>query len=329
MTLRIIDQSLVRELLTMPVCIELMEQAMRATALGETLQPPRWIIDLPDTNGNCFGLMPGAMTAPDAFGAKLTAVFPGNGAKGLQSHRGIIALFEPKGGAPVAIVHGGEVTAIRTAAASALATRLLARLEADDLAILGYGEQAMQHLRAMAAVRSLRRVRIWGRSRERADLFAKEAKSVVECSIEVSETVEKAVSDASLICTVTGAAEPILSGGWISEGAHLNVVGSSVAAAREIDVEAVARARFFVDYKPSTLLQGGEFLAAVREGRVGEDHILGEIGEILLGRITGRQTASEITIYKSLGIPAEDLVCAHYLHAVATERNLGAEVTFS
>lgn len=329
MTLRIIDQPIVRELLTMPVCIGLMEQAMQATAKGETLQPPRWIIGLPGDQGRGFGLMPGAMNAPASFGAKLTAVYPENGAKGLQSHRGIIALFEAEGGAPVAIVHGGEVTAIRTAAASALATRLLARPDADDLAILGYGEQALQHLRAMAAVRKLRRVRVWGRSAERAAHFAREGREAVDCEIEIAPTVEAAVAGASVICTVTGAAEPILAGRMISPGAHINVVGSSVAAAREIDVDAVEKARFFVDYKPSTLLQGGEFLAAKREGRVGDDHILAEIGEILTGSKTGRRTDDEITIYKSLGIPAEDLVCAHYLYTAAAERGLGASVAFS
>lgn len=329
MTLQIIDQPLVRQLLTMPVCIELMEQAMRATASGQTLQPPRWIIDLPGDHRNCFGLMPGAMENPAGFGAKITAVFPENGAKGLQSHRGIIALFDSESGAPVAIVHGGEVTAIRTAAASALATRLLARPDADNLAILGYGEQALQHLRAMAAVRKLRRVRVWGRSQERAEHFAREGGEAVDCTIEVCSSVEAAVAGASLICTVTAAAEPILTGGMIAPGAHLNVVGSSVAAAREIDVDAVALARFFVDYKPSTLLQGGEFLAAKREGRVGDDHIIAEIGEIIIGTRTGRQTADEVTIYKSLGIPAEDLVCAHFLYTAAIERKLGTSVAFS
>jgi ornithine cyclodeaminase/alanine dehydrogenase-like protein (mu-crystallin family) len=329
MTLRIIDQPVVRQLLTMPVCIDLMAQAMQQTAQGETLQPPRWIMGLPGDRGRGFGLMPGAMKEPAGFGAKLTAVYPENGAKGLQSHRGIIALFDTETGAPVAIVHGGEVTAIRTAAASALATRLLARPDASDLAILGYGEQALQHLKAMAAVRTLNRVRVWGRSQERAEHFAREGRALVDCTIEVSPSVEAAVAGASLICTVTGAAEPILAGRMISPGAHLNVVGSSVAAAREIDVDAVARSRFFVDYKPSTLLQGGEFLAAKREGRVSDDHIVGEIGEILIGRKTGRQTADEITIYKSLGIPAEDLVCAHFLYTAATEYGLGASVDFS
>jgi ornithine cyclodeaminase len=328
MTLRIIDRSLIRELLPMKECIALMEKALRATSNGETLQPPRWIVGLPGDQGRAFGMMPGAMADPSCFGAKVTAVYPENGARGLQSHQGLILLFETETGAPVAIVHGGEVTAIRTAAASGLATRLLAREDAGDLAILGYGEQALQHLQAMAAVRPLTRIRVWGRSRERAETFAQEGAALVNMPIEIMPSVEAAVAGASLICTVTAAAEPVLAGRWITPGAHVNVVGSSVAAAREIDSDAVAVSRFFVDYKPSTVLQGGEYLVALKEGRITGDHILGEVGEILLGRKVGRQSADDITLYKSLGIPAEDLVSAHYLYTVAEERNLGASVSF-
>lgn len=326
MALRIIDQALVRELLPMGKCIELMQDAMLATSRGSTIQPPRWIVGLPDNRG--FGLMPGAMTNPACFGAKLTAVYPDNGAKGLQSHQGTIVLFEAENGAPVAIVHGGEVTAVRTAAASGLATRILAVPDADDLAILGYGEQALQHLRAMAAVRPLKRVRIWGRSSARAQLFAQAASSITSLPVEVCDTVEAAVNDASLICTVTAAVEPILERKWVASGAHINVVGSSIATAREIDSELVAASRFFVDYRPSTLLQGGELLAAIREGQVSKDHICAEIGEVLAELKAGRCSEAEITIYKSLGIPAEDLVCAHYLHQTAVELDRGVAIAF-
>ncbi|MDQ0390801.1 ornithine cyclodeaminase family protein [Labrys monachus] len=328
MALRIIDRSLVRELLPMDGCIRLMEDAMRATARGETIQPPRWILGLPGGEGRGFGMMPGVMAKPDCFGAKVTAVYPENHARGLQSHQGLILLFDTEHGAPVAIVHGGEVTAIRTAAASGLATRLLARADADDLAILGYGEQAMQHLRAMAIVRPPKRVRVWGRSPERAEAFARQNQAFAGVPIEVMRSAEAAVKDASLICTVSAAAEPILAGRWVAQGAHLNVVGSSVAAAREIDSDAVVQARFFVDYKPSTLLQGGEFLAAKREGRVTDDHILGEIGAVLLGLLQGRRSETDITLYKSLGIAAEDLVCAHHLFTTAQQRGLGTDASF-
>lgn len=328
MELQIIGRNLVRELLPMDICIGLMEEAMLQTASGTSCQPPRWIIALPSGAGRGFGLMPGAIRSPDVFGAKLTAVYPGNGAKGLQSHQGVIVLFDAEIGAPVAIVHGGEVTAIRTAAASGLATKLLSTENAGDLAILGYGEQAREHLIAMNAVRKLRRVRIWGRNSQRAADFARENANLCPVSIEVCSSVAETVLNADLICTVTAADKPVLENVHVADGAHINVVGSSIAAAAEIDNYLVQRSRFFVDYRPSALQQAGEFLAAKAAGMVTEDHILAEIGEILHGKHVGRQSATEVTIYKSLGIPAEDLICANYLFQAARERNLGASVPF-
>lgn len=328
MELHIIDRHLVRELLPMDTCIGLMETAMLQTAAGVTCQPPRWIIALPSGSGRGFGLMPGAMQTPDVFGAKLTAVYPENGAKGLQSHQGAIVLFDAEIGAPVAVVHGGEVTAIRTAAASGLATRLLANADAGDLAILGCGEQAREHLVAMSNVRNLRRVRIWGRDTARAKAFARENAALSPVSIEICTDVTETVRDADLICTVTAAREPVLESGQITKGAHINVVGSSIATAAEIGKSLVQRARFFVDYRPSALLQAGEFLAAKAAGMVADDHILAETGEILAGNHPGRQTSDEVTIYKSLGIPAEDLICANYLLQTARLRGLGACVPF-
>ncbi|MDH6231772.1 ornithine cyclodeaminase/alanine dehydrogenase-like protein (mu-crystallin family) [Mesorhizobium soli] len=328
MELQIIDRSLVRELLPMETCIGLMETAMLQTAAGATCQPPRWIIGLPSGRDRGFGLMPGAMLAPDVFGAKLTAVYPENGARGLQSHQGAIVLFDAAVGTPVAIVHGGEVTAIRTAAASGLATRVLSSPEAGDLAILGCGEQAREHLLAMSCVRSLRRVRIWGRDSGRAEAFARENAARSPVPIEICANVTEAVRDADLICTVTAAAEPILENAQVADGTHINVVGSSIASAAEIGNTLVQRARFFVDYRPSALLQAGEFLAAKEAGLVTEDHILAETGEVLAGRHPGRQAPGEVTIYKSLGIPAEDLICANHLFQTARQRNLGARVPF-
>ena len=328
MNLQIIDRQLVRELLPMKTCIELMKTAMAQTASGSTCQPPRWIIALSSGEGRGFGLMPGAMRSPDVFGAKLTAVYPENGAKGLQSHQGAIILFDATIGAPVAVVHGGEVTAIRTAAASALATQILSAPDAGDLAILGYGEQAREHLVAMACVRKLRRVRIWGRNPERALKFAQENAELSPVPIEVCKTVNIAVHQADLICTVTAADTPVLTSADVADGAHINVVGSSIAAAAEIDNQLVKRACFFVDFRPSALQQAGEFLAAKAAGLVTDDHILAEIGQVLNKQHAGRQTADEVTIYKSLGIPAEDLTCANYLYQTAVERGLGARVPF-
>lgn len=328
MELTIIGREAVRELLPMATCIELMASAMTATANGRTLQPPRWIVPLPGNQGNGLGLMPGWMAEPQVFGAKVTAVFPGNSGTELQSHQGAIVLFEGARGSPVAVVHGGEVTAIRTAAASGLATRLLAREDADDLAVLGYGEQAAQHIEAMACVRPIRRVRVWGRSSSRAKAFAAEQAARHGMAAEAADSVEAAVRDADIVCTTTASPEPILKGDWLRPGAHLNVVGSSVAAAREVDHRTVERSRFYVDYKPSTVAQGGEYLAALGDGRITEAHIVGEIGEVLVGRVPARRSVDEITLYKSLGIPVEDLVSAEYLWQQSRARGLGSRVPF-
>jgi ornithine cyclodeaminase len=328
MELTIIGRAAVRELLPMAVCIELMEHAMGATARGETLQPPRWIVPLPGSEGNGLGLMPGWMADPEVFGAKVTAVFPGNSGSELQSHQGAIVLFEGRRGSPMAIVHGGEVTAIRTAAASALATRLLARDDACELAVLGYGEQAAQHIEAMACVRRIQRVRVWGRSPERAARFPATQSKQHGLAVEAVASVEAAVRGSDIICTTSAAAEPILQGDWVSSGTHLNVVGSSVAAAREIDDRTVERSRFYVDYKPSTVAQGGEYLAALSAGRISAAHILGEIGEVITGRVAGRTHRDEITLYKSLGIPVEDLVSAEYLWRQAQSTGLATRAPF-
>jgi ornithine cyclodeaminase len=219
-----------------------------------------------------------------------------------------------------------EITAIRTAAASGLATRLLARLDAGDLAILGAGEQAHSHLEAMACVRPLRRVRVWSRSDESARAFAASAGALHGLEIEVAATPRAAVEGADLICTVSKAREPILEGAWIAPGAHLNVVGSSIATAAEIDTDAVVQSRFFVDWRESTRNEAGEYLRALKAGAITEAHILGEIGEVADGRVAGRLSGDDITLYKSLGIAPQDLASAHYLLEQARARGVGQVV---
>lgn len=322
----ILGRSEVAALLPMNECIDVMAQAMEATARGQALQPLRSIMKLPGDAPGFFGLMPGALEQPSCFGIKVVSVFPENSARNLPSHQGAVLLFDSDTGTPLAMLDGGEVTAIRTAAASGLATRVLAREDAGDLAILGNGEQAGTHLDAMNVVRDLRRVRVWGRSPERAQGFASRMAELHDLDVEVVATAEDAVRDADLICTTTAARKPVLLGQWIAPGAHLNVVGSSQAFAREVDTEAVVRARLFVDLKLSTMNEAGEFLIAREEGAIDEDHIQGEIGQVLIGEKEGRRSPDEITLYKSLGIVVEDLATAHYVYGKAKERGVGIEV---
>ena len=310
--MRFIDRDEAARRLTFDVCIPIVRQAMIAFSRGETKQLLRSIIPLSD--GRLFGVMPGAMGAHGPFGAKLVSVFHENSAHGRQSHQGLILLFDPETGEPVCIVHAGEVTAIRTAAASAVATDALARKDARHLAILGYGEQARTHARAIAKVRDLKSIVVWGRSTERAQSFAKQVQAELSMPVVAAGLVREAVAEADIICTVTAAAEPILKGEWVRPGTHLNLVGSSYAGPAEVDNDLVARSRFIVDSREGVLQQGAEFLRAKAAGLIGDDHIVGEIGQVLVGEVEGRRSADEITVYKSLGHVVQDLASAWALY---------------
>jgi ornithine cyclodeaminase len=296
--------------LTYEACIQLMREAMIALSKGRTRQLLRGIVDLPQ--GRALGVMPGAMLDSGAFGAKLVSVYPENYAKGGTSHQGVVVLFDPDTGAPAAFLDGGEITAIRTAAASAAATDVLAVPEASRLALLGYGEQAWRHVEAIRHVRAIELVTVWGRLPERAEDFAVRCRAAgVAASAEAS--AEAAVASADIVCTVTAASEPILHSEWVADGTHVNAVGSSRAGPAEIDEALVARARFFADHREGVLVQGEEFRRARAAGLVGEEHLLGEIGEVMAGTLPGRRAPDDVTIYKSLGSIVQDLAAARYI----------------
>ena len=311
--MRFIDREEVARRLTYEKCIPIVRAAMIALSRGETKQLLRSLIPL--SEGRIFGIMPGAMGSHAVFGAKLISVFHDNFAKGIQSHQGLIILFDPETGAPVCCVHAGEITAIRTAAASAVATDALARKDASRLALLGYGEQASTHAHAIANVRDLTSIMVWGRSPDRAQAFAQRMQSELAVPISVASTVQDAVAQADIICTLTSAYDPILKGAWVRPGTHVNVVGSSYAGPAEVDNDLVVRCRFIVDSRESVLHQGAEFLRAKAAGLIGDDHIAAEIGQVLTGEISGRRTPEEITVYKSLGHVVQDLSTAWALYS--------------
>jgi ornithine cyclodeaminase/alanine dehydrogenase-like protein (mu-crystallin family) len=311
--MRFIDRQEVARRLTYDVCIPIVRDAMIAFSRGETRQLLRSIIPLAD--GRMFGVMPGAMGVRAPFGAKLISVFPENFAQGIQSHQGLVILFDPENGAPVCVVHAGEITAIRTGAASAVATDALARKDSRRLAILGYGEQAATHARAIGKVRDLESIAIWGRSPERARAFAERMQAELAVPVSSATTVQEAVAKADVVCTVTSAAEPILKGAWVRPGTHLNLVGSSHAGPVEVDNGLVVRSRFIADSREGVLNQGAEFLRAKAAGLIGDDHIVAEIGQVLAGEIAGRRSAEEITVYKSLGHVIQDLATAWALYS--------------
>jgi ornithine cyclodeaminase len=322
--LLVVDRETVRRLLPFEACIPLMREAMMALSAGRTTQVLRQIIDL--GGGSAFGVMPGASQA--TFGAKLVNVFPGNAARGLQTHQGVVILFDPDTGEPAAMLHGGEITAIRTAAASAAATDVLARPDARVLAILGAGEQAEVHARALALVRPLREIRLWARRSEASEALAGRLQSQLESPVRVFGSVRDALAGADLICTTTGAYDPILESGWVADGAHLNVVGSSRAGPREIDDGLVARSRLFADHREGVLRQGAEVLHAIAAGLIGEDHVLGEIGQVMAGELAGRLSPKDVTIYKSLGAIVQDLFSGWYVYRRALEEGAGTRAGF-
>ena len=299
-----------------------MRAALTTFARGDAVLPLRSLVRLPGGAG-LLGLMPGYLGEPRSFGLKVVSVMPGNHGTPYDSHQGVVMLFGLAHGEPLAILDATAITAIRTAAASAAATDALAREDAGDLALLGSGTQGRSHLEAMRVVRKLRRVRVWSRTRANAERFAREEAGPLGFPIEVAASAEEAVRGADLICTTTAAREPVLRGDWLAPGAHVNAVGSCFAAGRELDTEAVRRARFFTDCRESCLNEAGDFLLPRKEGAITDAHLLGELGEVLLGKVPGRVSRDDVTIYESLGIALEDLASAHEIHRRALASGAG------
>ena len=318
----------VERLLPMAECIELMGAALAALARGEAYQPLRMIVRPPGAAG-VMALMPAYKAVPGpAYGLKAIGVFPGNPEKGKDAHQGTVMLFSGETGELLAMMNASAVTAIRTAAVSGVATRLLAREDAGDLAVLGAGVQARTHLEAMSCVRQLRRVRVASRRVEHARAMADEASRRYTLPVEAVDSAEAAVRGADLIVTATSSPEPVLRREWIAPGAHLNVVGASMATSREVDTATMAAARLFVDRRESTLNEAGDYLLAARDGAIGPGHIVAELGELLTGAAAGRRSPDEITLFKSLGLAVEDLASAERVYRNAQAAGAGTRVAF-
>jgi ornithine cyclodeaminase len=303
----------------MEECIDLMATTMVSVSQGEAAIPQRSILALGDS-GNAFIVMPGASGRPAAFGSKLVSFFPGN--TSLPAIQGLIVVFNTATGRPDAVVDAAAVTALRTAAASGMATRLLAREDAKTLALLGYGLQAEYHLRAMQAVRAIERVLVWGRSMEKAQAFANRHRTHAGIEIIAASDPQSAVEQADIVCTVTSSPSPILEGPWLKPGTHLNLVGAFTPTTREADTEAIRKARLFVEIREFALREAGELLIPIARGELTNDHIAGEIADVIQGSVQGRLSSEEITAYKSLGNVAQDLATAAYAHQQATKRRL-------
>ena len=321
----VLNQDDVTRLLPMRACIELMASTLASLARNEADLPLRTVIRFRDGSG-AFAVMPGCLEVPKAIGAKVITVMPGNHGTRFDSHQGAVLLFDPDNGSLAAVVDATPITTIRTAAVSAVATRLLAREEAASLAILGAGVQGHAHVEAICAVRPITSLRVWSRDTHHAESLVATARQRFHLTAMVAESASDAVNDADVVCTTTSATEPVLHGDWLSPGTHVNAVGASTPTARELDAAAVVRSRLYVDRRESALNEAGDVLVPLRAGTISAEHIVGEIGEVLLGHAPRRRNASEITLFKSLGLAIEDLAAAAYVVDAARRDGSGTEV---
>jgi ornithine cyclodeaminase/alanine dehydrogenase-like protein (mu-crystallin family) len=310
-------------------CAEAMAAVLTEHARGGTYMPLRSVMMPPDAAG-FMGLMPGwrgrHQDRVAAFALKAICLMPGNPARGLDAHQGLVTLFDGESGVPTAILDASAITAIRTAAVTAVATSLLARHNARTLAILGAGRQARAHLRALVNVRDFEQVRVYAPTGAHAQALVQQA-SFASAELSVALSAEEALRDADVVVTATNAREPVLRHAWLKPGAHLNAVGASTPQAREIDTATVAASALFCDSRESLRNEAGEFQLAIREGLIaGEEHVRAEIGEVLAGAAPGRRDAGELTLFRSLGLAIEDLAAAERAVAAATARGLGTEV---
>jgi ornithine cyclodeaminase/alanine dehydrogenase-like protein (mu-crystallin family) len=346
MKLLVLGAAEVHRLLPYDECADAMRDALAALAHGQVDQPLRTIIRPPAAAG-LMALMPAYLAAGGAgedgqggeggvnieqsgaaYGLKAICIFPGNPAAGLDSHQGVVLLSSAQTGEPLALLNASAVTEIRTAAVSAVATGLLARGDAAELAIIGTGVQARAHLLAIAAERPLASVRVAGRDPARARRFAEDMRGRTGAPVTACGSAAEAVARAGIVVTATSSAEPVLRRGWLAPGAHINAVGACLPHTRELDTETMAAAALFTDRRESVLNEAGDYVLAQAEGAVGPGHIRAEIGELLTGAAPGRRDDGEITVFESLGLAVEDLAAASLAYRKAAELGTGTWVDF-
>jgi ornithine cyclodeaminase/alanine dehydrogenase-like protein (mu-crystallin family) len=339
---RLLTEADVKSVLTMEDLIQTMTSALRRFSAGQVVQPVRPTIPIDDVSffatmpayvragsadANFGGASP-ANGADAALGAKLVTVFGGNAARGLHSHLASIVLLDPETGALLALLDGRYITEARTAAVSAVSSRLLARKTSKSLAIIGTGVQARSHLEALSKVHQLRQVTVWSPNKERRDQFVAEAARGPHTVAAVDHAGESVVG-ADIIVLVTSSPTPVLESGWVKPGAHVISVGACRPAQREMDPALVARARLFVDSRAAALVESGDVVLGMQEGRFGADHIVAELGELIADQSRdGRRSETEVTIFKSLGLAVEDVTAAELAYRRAAERGIGQLLEF-
>ncbi len=324
----ILDAETVRELLDPDALIEALAPAMESLSRGEVSLPPR-IAAMIEKRSTYLGAMPVYLKEPEILAAKIISVFPENDPEKYHTHYATILLFNPKFGKLLAMLDGGDITAARTAAGSAFATKLLALEDAKTLTIIGNGVQAKSHAFALNRIRDLSMIQIAGRDPAKADRLARELDIELEVTVSANASIEQAVRAADIICAATHAAAPVLEWSWIKPGVHINSVGVNPSG-REIDGGTVQNARVFVEAASSALSSppGGtnELLWPIRDGLITEDHVCREIGAVSSGAIVGRRDDSEVTLYKSVGVGVQDAVAADLVYRQAIAKGLGVSL---
>jgi len=304
----------------MDKCIGLMEEAFNALANGNALQPLRSLMWLPDKTG-LLGMMPAYSADLGIMGIKVISAFSGNKKFGHSSHQGAILLFESTNGQLLSIVDADEITAIRTAGVSGLATKLLARDAVSTLAILGSGTQARQHVEAMLAVRKINSIKIWSRDPANAEELSAQISKQYNLPVLSVKDAKDAVADADIICSTTASPTPIVMGGWIKKGAHINAVGSCTPNTREFDTVAIVNSKLYTDKYESIYNEAGDFIIPKKERAIDDSHVRGELGELIKGMKKGREGDNEITFFKSLGIAIEDIYAATHVYKTMIDKN--------
>lgn len=331
MQLLVLSGADVRAVLSYDECAAAMRGALTALAAGRAQQPLRTII-APDGAAGLMALMPSYLNGengPDAaYGLKAICITPGNPSAGLDTHQGVVLLSSGATGEPVAVLNASAVTEIRTAAVSVVATDLLARPDADELAVIGTGVQARAHILALDGAWRLSRIRVAGRDPVRAQQFAASLDGQTAAPVEPCQTARAAAAGAGIIVTATSSEHPVLDRDWIEPGAHINAVGACLPHQRELDTATVAAGILFADRRDSLLTESGDYRLAAAEGAVTENQVRAELGELLLGTATGRASADEITIFESLGLAIEDLAAAGRVYQLATETGAGTWIEF-
>ena len=313
--------------ITMEECITVMENIFIQLEEDQAFNPLRSAMLIPGENG-LLSMMPGYVNKQDIMGIKSVSVYPENANIGLESHQGSVTLFNALNGTPLAIMDAGQITAIRTAAVSGLATRILAKKNSKILAILGSGIQARTHIEAMTTILNLEEIRVWSKNKKNAKRLVEEQRKKYAIPFRPFDTVNEAIYNADIICTTTAAVEPILQGNYLMQGVHINAVGSSVRNTRELDGFAIKLSKLYVDKIESTINESGDFLMAKQEGTIDDNHIIGTLGEILTKQKKGRNNINDITLFKSLGLAVEDIATAFFIYDKYVKSNKGNWVEF-